>query len=240
MLKSLTLLTAVTVFHGFLQAQAPDVSAIARAIQSAIVAPPSPMYTGVYGGATGEATVGDTCSPVVTVPYTAFAGPATSANVALMVVPDRWSPRTVLAIESAQFLSAAPQTTTFSYCIGAIPGACGTTPPGNWYYIEPTPLGRVSPTNWNASAVDGQPAQLASHTLWLTVIITNVNPGTTRDFTAGAITVVACGRQLPGPAIAAYSPAPSSTWTAGARSCVSTYSAAPFPPGGSPWIARCN
>jgi hypothetical protein len=66
------------------------------------------------------------------------------------------------------------------------------------YYLQPLPLMQPAP-NFRGDA-GGQAAQLTAHTLYVTVSVANVNPGSLSSLTAGSLSVAVCGVQLQGTA----------------------------------------
>jgi len=144
------------------------------------------IYSGVYSGGS-EYQQAENCIKGIVVPYSAFATAATSQQVAIATVPASWSPRAVQVEETTTFASSSGQVTALAASVGTV-----TSPS---YYLQPVTLMQAAP-NFRSDNAGGQAAQLASHTLYLQVSVTNTNPGNLTSLTAGALTVRACGVTL--------------------------------------------
>jgi len=146
------------------------------------------IYSNFYGAGT-ERQAGLNCSPKMTIPYTAFTGSATYQQIRVASVPAYWFPTAILLNEATPFASGNGQVTALAASIGT------AASPG--YYVQPLPLMQAG-SNFKADNVNGQPASLQAHDIFVQVNVTNVNPGTlgngtVTNLTAGALEVAICG-----------------------------------------------
>jgi hypothetical protein len=146
------------------------------------------LYSNIYGGG-AERQLGSNCTPKMTIPYTAFTAAAVVQQIKVASVPGYWFPTAILLNESAQFTSGNGQVT-------ALAGSIGTAASPS-YYLQPLALMQVSP-NFKADNVNGQPASLQAHDIYLQVNVANANPGnlgtgTATNLTAGSLEVALCG-----------------------------------------------
>jgi len=146
------------------------------------------IYSNIFGGGT-ERQLGVNCTSKITIPYTAFTAASTAQQIRLATVPAYWFPTSILMNEATEFTSGSGTVTALAASIGTLSSTA--------YYIQPLALMQASP-NFKADNVDGQPATLASHDIYLMVSVTNANPGnlgtgSTTNLTAGALEVAICG-----------------------------------------------
>jgi len=146
------------------------------------------IYTNIYGGGT-ERQLGMNCTPKTTIPYSAFTAASTSQQIQIATVPAYWFPTAILLNEATQFASGNGQVTSLAASIG--------TTGSPTYYVQALPLMQASP-NFRGDNVNGQPASLQSHAIYLQVSVTNTNPGnlgtgSATNLTAGALEVAVCG-----------------------------------------------
>lgn len=144
------------------------------------------IYSAMYSGAS-EYQQAENCLKGLVVPYTALAAASTSQQVAIGTVPASWSPRMIQVEETTKFTSSSSQVTALAASVGTV-----TNPS---YYLQPLTLMQTAP-NFSSDNAGGQAAQLAQHTLYLQVLVTNTNPGNLSTLTAGTLTVRACGVTL--------------------------------------------
>ena len=146
------------------------------------------IYSNIYGGGS-ERQLGVSCTPKMTIPYTAFAAASSLQQIKVASVPAYWFPTAVLLNEATQFTSGNGQVTTLAGSIG--------TAASPSYYVQPMALMQASP-NFRGDNVNGQPASLQAHDIYVQVNVTNGNPGTlgngaTTNLTAGSLEVAVCG-----------------------------------------------
>ena len=146
------------------------------------------IFANIYGGGT-ERQLGINCTPKASIPYTAFTASATSQQIKVATVPAYWFPSAMLVNEATQFTSGSGTVTALAASMGTLSATS--------YYVQPFPLLQAGP-NFRADNVNGQPASLGSHDIYVQVSVTNVNPGnlgngTTTNLTAGALEVAVCG-----------------------------------------------
>jgi hypothetical protein len=146
------------------------------------------IYANILGGGT-ERQLGMNCTPKAAIPFTALTAAATTQQIKVATVPAYWFPSAMLVNELTQFTSGSGQVSGLSVSIGT------TASPS--YYVQPLPLMQASP-NYKVDNVNGQPASLQSHDVYIQVNVTNVNPGnlgtgSATNLTAGALEVAICG-----------------------------------------------
>jgi len=146
------------------------------------------LYTNIYGGGE-EGQLGMNCTPKTTIPYTALTAAASSQQIKITTVPAYWFPSAILLNEATQFASGNGQVSSLAAAIGTISSPS--------YYVQPLPLMHAGP-NYKSDNVNGQPASLQTHDIYIQVSVTNANPGnlgtgTTSNLTAGALQVAVCG-----------------------------------------------
>lgn len=146
------------------------------------------IYSNVYGGGS-ERQLGISCTPKITIPYTAFTAASGLQQIKVASVPAYWFPTAILLNEAAPFTSGNGQVT-------ALAGSIGTSGSPS-YYLQPLPLMQPSP-NYKADNVNGQPASLQAHDIYVQVNVTNANPGvlgsgSVTNLTGGSLEVAICG-----------------------------------------------
>jgi hypothetical protein len=146
------------------------------------------IYTNVYGGGT-ERQMGINCTPKATISYTALSSAAAVQQIKVASVPAYWFPSAILLNEATTFTSGSGQITALAASIGT------TSSPS--YYVQPLILMQSSP-NFKSDNVNGQPASLSAHDIYIQVSVTNLNPGSlgngsATNLTAGSLEVAICG-----------------------------------------------
>jgi hypothetical protein len=147
------------------------------------------IFSGLYGGGT-ERQLGMNCTPKMTVPYTAFTAASTSQQIKVATVPAYWFPTAILVNEATAFAcSGCSQVSAMAASLGTLSSPA--------YYVQPL-TAMQSGANFKADNVNGQPASLGTHDLYLQLGVTNPNPGnlgsgSATSLTAGAFEVVVCG-----------------------------------------------
>jgi hypothetical protein len=155
------------------------------------------IYSSVYAGGS-EYQQGENCLKNIAVPYAAWTANATSQQIPIAVVPANWIPTDLSITEtsalvcntSCQSSSGAGGMTSWQYGLGT-----STAPT---YYDSYT---SGSPAAFSASNVSGQAATNASHTIYLYLAVTNINPGVLGSggasastyLTSGSVNVRICG-----------------------------------------------
>src|SRR5450432_856430 len=144
------------------------------------------IYSTLYNGAS-EYQQAENCIKGIVMPYTVFATAAPSQQLAIATVPGMWSPRVVQVEETSTFASGSGLVTALAASVGTLASPA--------YYLQPMVLVQAAP-NFRSDNAGGQPALIASHTLYLQLSVTNTNPGNLTSLTAGSLTVRVCGVTL--------------------------------------------
>lgn len=144
------------------------------------------IYSNLFGGG-AERQVGLNCTPKMVVPYTAFVSSGTFAQVKVATVPAYWFPTALLLNESVEFAAGS------GVQISSVAASIGTVGAPS-YYVQPLVLMQSGP-NFKSDNVNGQPASLTAHDIYVQLSVTNANPGTlaSGNLTAGALEVAICG-----------------------------------------------
>lgn len=140
-------------------------------------------YSSSYTGSS-EYAPPETCLAPITITAAALSDPvATTKTIALTTAPAGWSPRLVQVEETATFTTSSTRVTAIAASVGTLQYPA--------YYLNPLPLMKPAP-NYAGDDAGGQAAQLGQHVVYLSVAVTNKNPGPLA-LTGGALAVKVCG-----------------------------------------------